>query len=252
MVFPLVASLVWHDAAKAAPKHTETAHFVIEYDGIPDDILAFVERDAEQAYQDVTGYLHITFSRKIHIEIGNQYPQPVALDDAATLRFPANRLMPTGAQVGQEQIRGRGVTFWHAVAAIVYPSRQQPEGFARFLTHGLGAYLQWKFGNKRPAPWPSDAYPNMGEDLHPATAKLAAQIGFLSLNDAVREFNDRRLTRGRQLGWLEAASFVEYLLETRPLDRFERWYDGGRFKDDYGTDLSPVEADWKTYVTGLK
>ena len=160
--------------------------------------------------------------------------------------------MPAGAQVGQEQIRGRGVTFWAAVAQVVAPSGQRPEERARFLTDGLGVYLQWKFGGKAPTPWPADVYPNMGEDIHPATAKLAAQIGFLSLDDAVRELNDRRLTRARQLGWLEAASLVECLIETGPLASFEKWYDGAPFKAAYGIDLTVAEANWKTYIVGIK
>jgi hypothetical protein len=243
----------WQSSACSEEKHIVTDHFIVDYDNVSEDLVKFVIRDAEQAFHDVTTFLRADFgTRKIRIQIGNQFPFPVTLVDQATIRIPASRLTTSGSQVGQERIRGRGMTFWHAVTPIILPSGQKPDNWARFLEHGLGGYLQGRFGNKEPTPWPSDVYPTMGEDVHPATEKLAAELGFLSLNDAVRQLNDRRLTRTRQLGWLEAASFVGYLVETRPLDQFMLWYEGRMFRDAYDVDIRAVEGQWMKFLERFK
>jgi hypothetical protein len=242
-----------HGASFGETKRVVTEHFTIDHEGISEDTLKIVVRDAEQAFRDVTGLLGKDFGeRKISIRISEDFPFPRSTAVDATIKFPPSRLSPTGALTGPSSVRGRAMGFWHSVTKVVAPSGQARDEWGRFLEDGLGGCLQSKFGGKRATPWPAKFYPTMGQDSHWATAALASKIGLFSLTDAVRHAKSRRLTRTRRLGWLQAASFVCHLIDTRTLDRFKVWYDGGSFEKAYGVDMGTVERDWAKFIRDLK
>ena len=247
-----LATFAWHGIAYGQGKRIDTMHFVIEYNDITEETAKVVARDAEQAFYDVTSFFGKDFSdRKIQIRIGKRYRFPRSLARDVAMEIPANRLGPGGAPTGPRSIRGRGPTFWHGVANVVAQSGHEIDGWGRFLQEGIGGYLQAKFGGKMATPWPDKVYPSMGEDVHHATARRAAEDGLLKLEKARQEVNQRKLTRTRRLAWLQAASFVGYLVENMPRGKFKRWYDGSSFKEAYGIELRNVEREWAKFILGL-
>lgn len=249
----LLAILAGHGSAHGEGSRIVTEHFVVAFKDVSDETASAVARDAEQAVRDVTAILgQKTALPTINIRIGEEYRVPRSLAGERLMEIPADRLGPQGALSGPEDIRGRGPTIWHGVANVIAPSRHALPDWGRFLQEGFGGYMQERFGGKKPTPWPRKVYPTMGEDLHAATARLARDMGLLSLADARIHVNDHKLTRTRQLAWLQAASFVAYLIEQRSLKRFRKWYDGSPFETAFGVGLGTVESEWSRFVLGLK
>ncbi|MCZ6895811.1 MAG: hypothetical protein O7H40_17425 [Gammaproteobacteria bacterium] len=251
----LVAStMAWNGQSLGAENIIATSHFIVDYQDISEQTARLVAEDGEQAFSDVMSLLNRSYSRKIHIKIGKKFKFPRSTAKDATMEIPANRLGRKGATRGPKSIRGRGATIWNGVANVVAPSGHPLNGWGRFLKEGFGVYLQEKFGGKKPRPWPHKVYPAMAEDLHRATGRLtAAYDRFLSLEEAKSHVNRRRLDRTRRLAWVQAGSFVRYLIENRGgVEPFLKWYDGSRFEHAYGTDIGTVEREWVSFINGLR
>jgi hypothetical protein len=248
-----LAALAVSAATRSIDARTlQTQHFTIEYDNLPDGTVQAVAQNAEQAFHDVTSFVGVDWSSgKIRLVVSDKYVLPYMSRQQRTLGVPPNRLSPTGAQTGPASIRGRAIPFWNALVHIIAPSGQNPREWGRFATEGLGIFLQSRFGGRSPTPWPAKYYPTMGEPPHAAAAELAAELGVLPLRDAVARMNDRRLTNARRLGWLEAGSFVQYLIDTRGRDRFTRWYLGGAFEKSYGTSMEDIAREWSAFLRQL-
>ncbi len=187
-------------------------------------------------------------SEPIHIKISKDYPFPRAWVQKRIMQLPANRFHPKGAPAGPKAIRGRGPTLWHGVANILAPSAHPTKQWGRFLSEGLGVYLQSKFGGKALTPWPAKFYPAMGLGLNEGTQGLEAEVGALSMPDTKRFVNDRKLSRTRQLAWIQAGSFVGFLIETRSLDAFLRWHRGQTFHESYHGTLEEAERQWRSSI----
>jgi hypothetical protein len=118
----------------------------------------------------------------------------------------------------------------------------------KFLETGLGTYLQEKFGDKDKL-----AYPSLGRDLHRETSRMAADFGrFIPFDDAERQRNfSTRLIRPRRFAHLQEGSFVRYLIESKGLTKFLRFYDGASVEKVYAADLPTLERAWQQMIRSL-
>ena len=233
----------------AQGKQLATVHFTIDYTQIPDATANVVARDAEQAFHDVTSFLDVEWQgEKIKIIVSEDYIEPYMSRAELTVGIPPNRLSPSGATTGPPSAQGRAMPFWNALVRVVAPSSVEPADWQNFVTEGCGIYLQSRFGGRDPTPWPAKYYPAMGAPLHAAAAAQVAQFGALPLTEAVRLLNDRRFTASRRLAWLEAGSFVQYLIDTRGMSSFLRWYRGGSFAASYGSNADTLLAEWTDFI----
>jgi len=142
--------------------------------------------------------------------------------------------------------------FWNALVHVLAPSAVEPADWQNFVTEGCGIYLQSLFGGGNSTPWPAKYYPAMGEPLHAAAAAQVARFGALPLAEAVRLLNDRRFTATRRLAWLEAGSFIQYLIDTRGKGSFLRWYRGGSFEAVYGSNADALLGEWTDFIKRVR
>ena len=233
----------------AQGKELETEHFTIEYTQISDTTADAVARDVEQAFHDVSSFLEVDWQGgKIKILVSPDYVEPYTSRPELTIGIPPNRLSPSGATTGPPQVQGRAMPFWNALVQVLAPSMVEPADWQNFVTEGCGIYLQSLFGGRSSTPWPAKYYPAMGEPLHAAAAAQVARFGALPLADAVRLLNDRRFTATRRLAWLEAGSFIQYLIDTRGKSSFLRWYRGGSFEASYGSNADALVTEWTDFI----
>lgn len=240
-------------APAAQGKELATEHFTIDYAQIPEATANAVARDAEQAFRDVTSFLEVEWQGgKIKIVVSPDYVEPYMSRAELTVGIPPNRLGPSGATTGPPPVQGRAMPFWNALVHVLAPSVAEPADWQNFVTEGAGIYLQSKFGGHDPTPWPAKYYPTMGTPLHAAAAAQVAQFGALPLAEAVRLLNDRRFTATRRLAWLEAGSFIQYLVDTHGKSSFLRWYRGGRFENSYGANADTLLSEWTEFIKQAK
>lgn len=249
----ILVSLLTAAAPGASGKELATEHFTIDYTQIPDATANAVARDAEQAFRDVTSFLDVDWQGgKIKIIVSPEYVEPYMSRAELTVGIPPNRLGPRGAITGPPPVQGRAMPFWNALVHVLAPGTVEPADWQNFVTEGCGIYLQSLFGGHDPTPWPAKYYPTMGEPLDAAAAAQVAQYGALSAAEAVRLLNDRRFTATRRLAWLEAGSFIRYLVDTRGRSAFLRWYRGESFEDSYGSTPDALISEWTDFIKRLK
>lgn len=235
--------------ARGAARQIAGGNFLIEYEDIADETATVALRELEAALQTLKAYLKLDYNRQVTVEVGNRFQVPAATPEDAHIRIPANRLSPGGAIVNLPPVVPRGMTFYSAVQNVIAPTAQGPRDWGRFITEGLGVYLQSKFGGRTPTPWPAATYPTLGTPLTEATVALANEIGILPLPEAVRLLNDRRESFARRLAWLQAGSLVGYVVETWGIERFMAWYGtDAPFEKAYPVPLEAAERDWRTKV----
>lgn len=147
----------------------------------------------------------------------------------------------------------------------------------RFLAEGLATYLQAHLGR-------NPAFPNFGRPLHGLARDGLLEIvsgktdalGSVRLAelDATPTPNPLALAAARQRYERQAdiqatiyaivGSFVEFLIESRGLERFQRLYRAtplipgrleagvaGRWSEIYGRTLADLEAEWKSLIVGM-
>lgn len=108
----------------------------------------------------------------------------------------------------------------------------------RFLAEGFAVYLQAKLGG-------NPALPNEGQPL----AKLARR--HLPSPEKMAELNavQTPVPLGRVIedmtAYLLAGSFVEWLVETRGLERFRVLYQAGDYEKAYGKPFADLEREWR-------
>ena len=194
--------------------------------------------EAEKSYRAVTSYLGRGSGQTIKVEIGNAIRIPDADIQTRTVSFPANRIR--GDAGGPPPYRGRGPAIAHALTMIIAPSGNP--NWKDFLESGFGSFVQEKFGG------PNDrSYPNMGRDLHQATADMIARYGrFIPLDEAAAaRTGGRPFSRTVVLAFLEEGSFVRWLVENYGLERYLAVHDGQRdFGEAFGKPFCKLEIDW--------
>ncbi|KAA9134073.1 hypothetical protein F3N42_00550 [Marinihelvus fidelis] len=111
----------------------------------------------------------------------------------------------------------------------------------RFYDDGLAVYLQHRFG-------PAVSYPTFGKALHVATANAAAeQGGLLPLSEVDQA---RRSTESplRLLGYLQAGSFTQFLVDNFGIDAYFRIYQGEDIAAVTGQPFSALEERWRALI----
>ena len=126
----------------------------------------------------------------------------------------------------------------HVLAASAYRKDRN-----RFYDDGLAVYLQQKFG-------PPGNYPTRGQDIHVATAEVAAAYGELiplaDADQARRESGERR-----RLGYLALGSFTQFLVENYGIDAYMRAYNGADLGEVTGLTLAQLEQRWRQLIQSL-
>ena len=228
----------------ATENSVTTTNFVVTYQTIAREQAEKFAAEAEKDYAAVTSYLGRRYSRPIRVYISDNYAFPRYRKEVGKIFIPTDRFPLAQSVVSKAQRRGTGLLI--SITPIIAPSANTRWG--DFLETGLRTHIQEKFGRKEEQP-----FPTMGRDLHEETAQLVSDYGkFIPLANAEEARTWRtRPTRTRRLAYLEAGSFVRYLIEQQGLEKFLQWYDGGRFEDVYTRPLSAIEQEWQRYVESL-
>ena len=107
----------------------------------------------------------------------------------------------------------------------------------RFIAEGLAVYLQAKLGG-------NPALPNEGEPLK----KLARR--YLPSSEIMAKLNEVRtpVPLGRVMddmtAYILAGAFIEWLVESKGLERFRVLYDGD-YEKAYGRSFAELEREWR-------
>ena len=232
------------DFVHAANKSVTTPSFHVSYRDVDDaEAKKFVDA-AEKARMAVTRYLDRRFDDTISISISNDHKFPDIDAKTARIFIPANRIR--GDAEGPPGLKGRGPTIVFLMTKLIAPSRNRDWG--GFLEIGLGIYMQEKFGDRQDL-----SFPNMGRDLHEETARTVADFGrFIPLEKAERERTfSTRFRRARRLAHLEEGSFVRYLIESKGIAKFLKFYNGAPIKRVYTADFQSLERAWQRLIRSL-
>ncbi|MEM8995761.1 MAG: hypothetical protein AAGF23_13325 [Acidobacteriota bacterium] len=184
-----------------------------------------------RALDAVEKELGVTYAGRLRVDLDPGHRVPHQSGDQ--LFFPASVL-------GQDSDYGLSIV--HEVTHAVFPSAHRPD---RFFDDGLAVHLQEKLGE-------APSFPQLREKLHPATRRLAAELGgFIPL--AETEAKRRRGSGDTvRLAYLQEGSFVRFLIETRGLDEFIGVYrDGVALESVYGMSLGDLEAEWLEMLAAL-
>jgi hypothetical protein len=261
-----------------------TKHFEIAYEDISEESARIVSVVAEKAVDDVTRQLGIDYSGRISLTISKKFKRPrsrpKSLAGKDLMEIPASRIetpsLPdkgTGPSGRTRRLPG-GPTLWHGVTNVVAWSGHPEREWGRFLSEALGVHMQDKFGGKRataylesqfdgkdPRRWRLVWYPTFGADLYGAPVKILQRLKNLGVDEllsmeAAREVvNDPKSTPKRRLAWVQAGSFVRYLIEenprTRGIERYLKWHGGSSFEEAYGVPMKQIEAEWRNFVVQM-
>jgi hypothetical protein len=182
---------------------------------------------------------------------------------AGHMEFPAWRVIARKAAIA------------HELAHVFFPNGN------RFLAEGLAVYLQAEIGG-------NPAFPNFGKPLHQLVGALLQEMVpdfsarslqtlsciHLSALDEIATPNPLTLKVGQDFYGEEpggqariypvAGSFVQFLIETRGLEKFRALYlktpllalrqSAGaphRWASVYGVSLTELEEDWKSMVSSM-
>jgi hypothetical protein len=130
-----------------------------------------------------------------------------------------------------QRVTGKNGALLHEIAHIYAPHDN------RFLAEGLAVYLQAKMGG-------NTALPNNGEPL----ARLARR--HLPSSEVMAKLNEVHtpVPLGRVMddmtAYLLAGSFVEWLIESKGLDRFKVLYNE-TYESAYGKPFAELEREWR-------
>jgi hypothetical protein len=221
----------------ATANNLTTPHFAVAYDDIDGKTARDFAHGAETAYSAIVDYLGRHSSRPIRLTIGKHILFPLYDRDSGEVFVPANRVREY--MDISTRIRKRGPGLMLVLTPVIAPSANRQWG--DFVETGLRVFLQEKLERSD-----IQSFPTMGRDLHEETAALASDYGRLIPIAEVEKARTWRtkLTRTRRLAYLEAGSFVRFLIERHGLEKFLRWYDGGQFDEVYQRKLAEMEREW--------
>ncbi len=112
----------------------------------------------------------------------------------------------------------------------------------RFYDDGIAVYLQHRFGS-------TPNYPDFGEDLYVATARMAERHGGLiplAITEETRGSAETPVPR--QLAYLQEGAFTQFLIERYGLDTYFRIFHGLPLEEATGASLSQLEAEWTVLI----
>ncbi len=219
-----------------------TDDLLITHDGVSEAEAQAFAQEAERAYKAVARYFGRAHERVISIRVGERYDVPTAYHSRSTIVVGANRIRGDAGGVGRW--RNLGPAIVHEITHLVAgQSRGMPGGF---LDEGLAVFVQEKFK------LPDDrSFPNMGRDVHEETVRWSGQYGRLV---KLAETHQARWLAGgpRDLIYLEAGSFVRFLVETQGLQKFMGVYEGQGYEAVYGRDLGALEKEWLEFLKTVR
>ncbi len=233
-------------AAAATPAAAQTAivtdNLLITHDGVTEAEAQAFAKEAERAYKAVAGYFGREHARVISIRVGDRYDVPTAYHNRSTIVVGANRLRGDGGGFGRWRAIGPAIVheITHLVAGL---SRAGP---GQFLDEGLAVFVQEKFK------LPDDrSFPNMGRDVHEEAIRWSRQYDRMV---PLAETHQARWLSGgaRDLIYLQAGSFVRFLVETEGLKKFMAAYEGRGYQAVYGRDLGALEKEWLEFLKTVR
>lgn len=219
-----------------------TDNLLIAHDGVSEAEAQAFATEAERAYQAVARYFGRGHERVISIRVGERYDVPTAYHSRSTIVVGANRIRGDAGGVGRWRALGPAIA--HEITHLVAgQSRGAPGGF---LDEGLAVFVQEKF--KLPG---DRSFPNMGRDVHEETVRWSRQYDRLV---PLAETHQARWLAGgpRDLIYLQAGSFVRFLVETQGLEKFMSLYEGQGYVAVYGRELGALEKEWLEFLKSLR
>jgi hypothetical protein len=230
----------------------KTRHFTIDYQHIDPPTAKAVLDHAEAAFADVTrelkGFDRANPGKTITIFVRENLGQqnfPHASSKDCQINLPARFLVPHGARTGPAALHGRGPTLWHNIVNVCFPAKIKGADarMLKFYCEGLGGYMQSLLA-KPHAKWPPANYPTMGLPVDEAVASLMGQYGVLSLEDCFKHIGGMAHVPERRLAWLEATSYVQYLMRKNQR-AFADFYCGrAPFRKGFGGSESDLWQEW--------
>jgi len=219
--------------------------FTVEYRAghVPIEGVRLVADRVEAALEIVRAYLAQSDAYQ-----GPPYDTPLGVvidpERFAPYQFGSNIAVPEARVlnlVGNVPDARIDIGVFHEIAHVLAASYRRPEG-DRFYDDGIAVYLQHRFG-------PTPNYPDFGEDLYIATARLAARHGGLIPLAITEETRGSAETPvARQLAYLQEGAFTQFLIERYGLDTYFRIYHGASLEDATGKSLARLEAEWTTMI----
>lgn len=222
-----------------------TDDLLIAHEGVSQAEAEAFAGEAERAYREVTRYLGRGHDRIISIRVGDRYDVPTAYHARSTIVVGANRLR--GDAGGAGRWRAIGPAIVHEITHLVAGQSRGEDGRqVQFLDEGLAVFVQEKFklADDR-------SFPNMGRDLHEETVRWSRQYERMApLGDTHKP---RWLDGGpRDLIYLQAGSFVRFLVETAGLQKFMLLYEGRSYEQVYGRPLEALEKEWLAFLKAVR
>jgi hypothetical protein len=244
----------WRHSPAAKNK---TRHFTIDYQHIDPATAQAVLDQAEAAFADVTSKLKDfdranedkTITIFVRENIGpHNFPNASSKD--CKINLPARFLVPHGARTGPAALHGRGPTLWHNIVNVCFPPKiKGADRYAlKFYCEGLGGYMQALL-TKPHVKWPPANYPTMGLPVDETVATLMGQYGVLPLEDCFKHIGGTAHAPERRLAWLEATSYVQYLMRKNQR-AFADFYCG---RAPFRKAFEGTEADhWQEWLQALQ
>lgn len=242
----------------SAPARAKTEHFAIDYQHIDPATAQALLDHAEQAFDDVTGALTDfdqanagkTITIFVRDNVGrNNFPNASAKD--CQINLPARFLVPHGARTGPVALHGRGPTLWHNIVNVCYPPKLKgaDTGMLKFYCEGLGGYMQALLA-KPHIKWPPANYPTMGLPVDEAVASFMGQYGVLPFKECCQHIGGTAHMPERRLAWLEATSYVQYLMQ-KDQRAFADFYCGRvTFRKCFGGSEADLWQGWLETLEG--
>lgn len=225
----------------------EDGFSVVHRQSLPVQGVDEVARQTSDAIQNVSAWLAQAES---HVDATHSAPIRVLIDPdkhtptqiRSTIFVPEGRVR---SRLDDGTIVDGDFGIVHEITHVLARSAYREER-NRFYDDGLAVYLQNRFG-------PPKNYPNFGQDLHVATATLAATYGGLLPLQAADQA--RRVTDNpdlRRLGYLQLGSFTAYLIENFGIDAYFRIYHGASLDAVTGAPRAELEQRWSVFIKSFQ
>jgi hypothetical protein len=196
-------------------------------------------REGERAIFEITRFLNEKFAKTIFMEVHPKY-SPVPRIEVSD--------RPIQVKIGVDPFNAEGPLIMHEMThAIAF-------NYNRFFAEGLAIFMQYKFTKERFWPFPDLGLEQLmikyGEALFPLNKLI------LETNDNLNFFGFETVNSfENRLAYVEAGSFVKFLIEEQGLRKFKSIYkmvddasispnQARSLKEVYGIPLTQLEERW--------
>ena len=213
---------------------------------VPEEAAETLAKRAENGFTIVRAFL-----AQAETYEGEPYDTPIEIiidpeqfapyQRGSTIRLPEDRVMNiyNNSEDGRIDI-GLIHEITHVLAASFNRTNRD-----RFYDDGLAVYLQHRFGLV-------PNYPNFGEDLYVATAKLADERGsYIPLASTETTRRNAQTRTDRKLAYLQEGAFTLFLIENFGLNAYFRIYQGEDLEAVTGSSLDELESDWLVVLNSV-